>query len=108
MPFPGLERGRNNSRQALGPSQLISCAKATPMLAEHAHGGVDLAHHDDEAIAHVSGVALDEIGPDIASRAEACPVIEDAAVAAVGGIPGNIIRLLRPGIDPVMHGEIPV
>ena len=46
----------------------IRRAEAAPVLALHAHGHVDLAHHDGGAVAHVAGVALDQIAAGVLTR----------------------------------------
>ena len=93
--IPAPEQWRTMCRkqfQAVDCLELIGRAEATPMFAEHAHGRVDLAHHDDDAVAHVARIALDQVGAHVARRAQAGAVVEDAPVAAVGGVPGGVVR----------------
>src|SRR5215217_279931 len=73
-------------------SKLVGGAETTPVPAIHANRNVNLAHHDGLAIAHVASITLDQIGAQIAAGGETGGVVEDAAVAAVRGIPGNVAR----------------
>src|SRR6185437_3543813 len=74
----------------------------------NADGYIDLAHHDGIAATHVASIALDQIGALILSSGKSRGVIEDAAVAAIGRIPGDIARALWLRIDPVMHRKVAV
>src|SRR4051794_33639207 len=49
-------------RPAHDESQLVRRPESAPVPALHADRNVDLAHHDGLAVAHVAGVALDQIG----------------------------------------------
>src|ERR1700759_507115 len=76
-------------------SKLVRGTESTPVPAIDADRHVDLAHHDGIAVAHVAGVALDQVGAEVAAGGEPCGIVEDAAVAAVGGVPGDIAGALR-------------
>src|SRR6202043_1957895 len=89
-------------------SKLVRGAETTPVAAIDADRHVDLAHHDGLAVAHVAGVALDQVGAQIAAGGEAGGIVEDAAVAAVGGVEGHVARALRMRVDLVVHGQIAV
>src|SRR3982751_5778853 len=89
-------------------SELVRRPKSAPVAAVDADRHVDLAHHDGLAVAHVAGVALDQVGTLVAAGREAGGVVEDAAVAAVGRIPGDIARPLRMRVDLVVHRQIAV
>ena len=82
--------------------------EAAPVPALDADRHVDLAHHDGLAVAHVAGIALDQIGAQVAAGGKARGIVEDAAVAAVGGVPGDVARPLRMRIDLVVHRQIAV
>src|SRR5262245_58035154 len=65
----GLGRGRlPASESGLQP---VGRAKTAPVLAEDPDRRIDLAHHDHLALAHVTGIALDERGPHAAGCGEA-------------------------------------
>src|SRR5215475_12516213 len=89
-------------------SKLVGGPEAAPVAALHADRNVDLAHHHRKAVAHVARVALDQIRALVARGRQPRRIVEDAAVAAVGGIPGDIARPLRMGIDLVVHRQIAV
>src|SRR6202040_1180235 len=74
---------RSISSMIYSCSKPVGRAKSAPVPAIDADRHVDLAHHDGLAVAHVAGVALDQIGAQIATGGEARGVVEDAAVAAV-------------------------
>src|SRR3954469_5156675 len=90
------------------PSKLVRGAEAAPVPAIDADGYVDLAHHHGLAVAHVAGVALDQIGALVAAGGQPRRIVENAAVAAVGGVPGDVARALRMRVDLVMHRQIAV
>ena len=52
---------------------LYAVRKSAPVAAVDADRHVDLAHHDGLAVAHVAGVALDQIGALVAAGGEARP-----------------------------------
>jgi len=56
---------------------------------------VDFAHHDGFAVAHVARITLDQIGALVAPGGEPGLIVEDAPVAAMGRVPGDIVRALR-------------
>ena len=89
-------------------SQPVRGAEAAPVAALDADRHVDLAHHHGVAVAHVAGVALDQIGALVAPGGKTGRIVEDAAVAAVGGVPGDVARPLRMRIDLVMNRQIAV
>ena len=78
------------------------------MAAIHADRYVDLAHHHGLPVAHVARVALNQIRADVTAGSEACGIIEDAAVAAVGGIEGHVAGPLCLRIDFVVNRQISV
>src|SRR5215204_172268 len=86
----------------------VGGTEAAPVAAFDADRHVDLAHHHGVAVAHVAGVALDQIGALVAPGGKPGRVVEDTAVAAVGGVPGDVARPLRVGIDLVMNRQIAV
>src|SRR3981081_1395001 len=91
-----------------GASKLVRGAEAAPVPAIDADRHVDLAHHDGFAVAHVAGVALDQVGAQVAAGGEARGIAEDAAVAAVGAVPHHIARALRMRVDFVVHRKVAV
>src|SRR3977135_4280103 len=91
-----------------GASKLVRGAEAVPVPAIDADRYVDLAHHDGFAVAHVAGVALDQVGAQVAAGGEARGIAEDAAVAAVGAVPHHIAGALRMRVDFVVHRQIAV
>ena len=62
-----------------------------------ADGSGKILHQGEASAAHVAPVGLQQKGPGIASRRQSGAVVEDAAVAAVGGVPHRI-DALRMGI----------
>src|SRR5260370_38767225 len=62
--------------------EFVRRAESAPVPAIDADRHVDLAHHDGLAVAHVAGVALDQIGAQVAAGGEARGIVEDAAVWA--------------------------
>src|SRR5882672_1933771 len=88
--------------------QLIRRPESAPVPALHPDRHVDLAHHDGLAVAHVAGVALDQVGAQVTAGREARGIVEDAAVAAVGGVPGDVAGTLRMRIDLVVYRQIAV
>src|ERR1700741_156134 len=86
----------------LSCSKLVCGTESTPVPAVDADRHVDLTHHDGIAVAHVAGVALDQVGAQVAAGGEPRGVIEDAAVAAVGGVPADIAGALRMRVDLVV------
>src|ERR1700704_3507282 len=85
-----------------GASKLVRGAEAAPVPAIDADRHVDLAHHDGFAVAHVAGVALDQVGAQVAAGGEARGIAEDATVAAVGAVPHHIAGALRMRVDFVV------
>jgi hypothetical protein len=55
----------------------------------------DLLQHDVFAAAHIAGIALYEVGAQVSAGGKPFGIVEDAPVAAVGCIPGDIARALR-------------
>src|SRR4051794_41631591 len=72
--------------------QLLRRTKPAPMPALHANWNVDLAHHDGLAVAHVAGVALDQIGAGVLAGGKPGLVVEDAAVAGGWGVSWGVGR----------------
>src|ERR1700730_12246263 len=89
-------------------SKLVRGAESAPVPAIDADRYVDLAHHDGVAVAHIPRVAPDQIGAQVAAGGEAGRIIEDTAIAAVGGVPGDIARSLRVRVDLVVHRQVAV
>src|SRR3546814_20721646 len=71
-------------------SHLVGQAHATPVLAGDDDGCRDVLHHHEAAAAHVAAIGLQQEGLGDLSGCEADAVVEDAPVAAVGGVPHRI------------------
>ena len=59
------------------------------------------------AAAHVAAVGLQQEGPLVAPGSQAGAVVEDAAVAAVGGVPRHVAAL-RVAVLLVVRGHVAV
>src|ERR1700720_456661 len=70
----------------LSCSKLVRGTESAPVPALDADRHVDLTHHDGLAVAHIAGVALNQVGAQVAAGGEPRGIVEDAAVAAVGGM----------------------
>src|SRR5580704_18189879 len=88
---------------SVGCSELVGGAESAPVPPLDADRHVDLAHHHGDAVTHVAGVALDQISALVAASRKSGGVVENPAVAAVGGVPGDIAGPLRMGVDLVVH-----
>src|SRR3546814_14979676 len=66
---------------------------ATPVLAGDDDGCRDVLHHHEAAAAHVAAIGLQKEGLGVLSGGEADAVVDDAPVAAVGGVPHRIAPL---------------
>ncbi len=65
---PSFQRARRGDVSSVSRSEPVGGAEAAPVLAMHADRGVDLLHHDGDAVAHVARIILDQIGTGIARR----------------------------------------
>jgi len=54
-----------------------------------------LLHHDEVAAAHVTSIGLQQERTLVARRGQPGAIVEDAPVAAVGGVPHHVARALR-------------
>src|SRR5580704_950015 len=93
---------------SVGHSQLVGGTESAPVPPLDADRYVDLAHHHGDAVTHVAGVALDQIGALITTCGKPGRVVENPAVAAVGGVPGDVAGALRMGVDLVVHRQVAV
>src|SRR3546814_18316124 len=86
-------------------SHLVGQAHATPVLAGDDDGCRDVLHHHDAAAAHVAAIGLQQEGLGVLSGGEADAVVEDAPVAAGGGVTPRVaprrLALLQIGGRPV-------
>src|SRR4051794_40636448 len=89
-----LANVHNARPQPVGGSKLVRRAESAPMPALDSNRHVDLAHHDGLAVAHVAGVALDQIGAHVAAGGQPRDIVEDAAVAAVRRVPDHVAGTL--------------
>jgi hypothetical protein len=65
------------------------------VLAENADRRVDLACHDRDAAPHVARIYLNEVRAHVAGGGEAGAVVENAAIARMSDVPGQLAWALR-------------
>ncbi|EGE60775.1 hypothetical protein RHECNPAF_1340021 [Rhizobium etli CNPAF512] len=78
------------------------------MAAAQADRSGDILHHHEIAAAHVAPIGLDEERRGAAAGGQADTIGEDAAIAAIGGVPDGVARPLRLREFPVMGRQIAV
>src|SRR3546814_20551838 len=74
-------------------SHVVGQAHATRVLAGDDDGCRDVLHHHEAAAAHGAAIGRQQEGLGVLSGGEADAVVEDAPVAAVGGVPHRIAPL---------------
>src|SRR3989442_8847919 len=84
------------------------CPEAAPVPAIDADRHADLLKHDVFAAAHVAGIALYEVGAQVLAGGKPFGIVEDAPVAAVGCIPGDVAGTLCLRIHLVVNWQIAV